>query len=313
VGPLPDDLSRRLADRYDVQTLGWADAADGHPALAQADGLLVTTRLVVDQTLLDAAPRLQVVALSSVGYDRVDVQACAGRGVWVTNSAGTLDGAVADLTVLLMLGVARRIEENAALVRSGRWFTGAGTPTLGTDLRGRVCGIVGLGQIGTVVAQTVHHGFGMQVRYTNRSGRTGLIGERCELDELLRTADVLTLHAPLTPQTKQLIGARELALMKPEAILVNTSRGDLVDEAALIQALQEGRLAGAGLDVVEHEPLDPASPLATLPNVMVTPHMASATVQTRRAMAERAIDNLAAALAGDEPPNPVNRPDRGAS
>jgi lactate dehydrogenase-like 2-hydroxyacid dehydrogenase len=163
-----------------------------------------------------------------------------------------------------------------------------------------------MGRIGSVVAQTAQRGFGMRVLYSNRSGRPAAVGERCELGEILRTADVVSLHAPLTPDTKHLIGTAELAVMKPSAILINTSRGALVDEAALVQALREGRLAGAGLDVMEREPLDPASPLAALPNVMLMPHVASATVETRRAMSELAIRNLRAALAGDVPPTAVN-------
>jgi glyoxylate reductase len=275
--------------------------------VGNADGLLCLLTDRVDADLLAAAPRLRAVANCAVGYDNVDLAAAAARGIVVTNTPDVLTEASADLAFALILAAARRIVEGDQLVRSGRWRGWRPDQLLGNDVHGATLGIVGLGRIGAAVARRAH-GFDMRVVYWSRRRlRRPAAGARwLSLDRLLATADVVTLHVPLTEATRGLIGARELARMKPTAVLVNTSRGPVVDEAALIAALRRRRIAAAGLDVFAREPDVPAA-LRTLPNVVLTPHVASATTATRGAMAALAARNLAAALAGRRPPNAVGR------
>ncbi len=285
--------------------------ADLLALVAGADAVLALLHDRVDEELLEAAgPQLRCVADVSVGYDNVDVAAAARRGVVVTNTPGVLDDATADLTMGLLLAAARRLAEGDRLVRAGRpWSWGLGF-MLGADLRGKLLGIVGLGGIGRRVAERAR-AFGMRIAYHSRSAapaavEAALEAERMPLGRLLAEADVLSLHCPLTPQTRHLIGAAELAAMKPTAVLVNAARGPVVDEAALARALAAGEIAAAGLDVYEHEPaVEPA--LLGLENVVLSPHLGSATVETRTAMAELAARNAISVLRGEGPLTPVSR------
>lgn len=276
---------------------------------AGADGLLCLLTDRVDDELLDAAPRLAVVANMAVGYDNVDVAAATSRGVPVTNTPGVLTETTADLTFALILAAARRIVEGDAMVRAGRWRSWGPMLLLGCDVHGATLGVVGMGRIGRAVAAR-GRGFGMSILYTDverlEQVEAELGARYCTLDELLRRSDFVTLHVPLTGATTHLIGAAELALMKPTAVLVNTSRGPVIDEAALVAALEAGRLGGAALDVMEREPVGPGHPLLSAPRMLLTPHIASASVATRTRMATMAAENLVAALHGRRPPNLVN-------
>jgi lactate dehydrogenase-like 2-hydroxyacid dehydrogenase len=255
--------------------------------------------------LMDKARHLRIIALTAVGYDSVDVAAATERGIVVTNTAGSLTDTVADLTFALMLAVARRVPEMERWMRAGKWQTVGVTP-MGRDLHHAVLGIVGLGRIGAAVADRAR-AFQMQVLYHDTVRREELerqYGYRfVALDALLAAADFVTLHTALTPETRGLIGVSALAKMKPTAFLINTSRGPVVDEKALIATLQAGRLAGAGLDVFEREPVDPENPLLHMENVVALPHIGSATDQ---AMVDLAADNLLAVLQGKPPLTPVN-------
>jgi glyoxylate reductase len=270
-----------------------------------ADGLLCLLTERVDAALLARAPRLRAVANYAVGYNNVDLAAAAARNVVVTNTPDVLTETTADLAFALMLAAARRLGEGDRLVRSGRWHGWEPDQLLGRDVHGATLGIVGLGRIGSAVARRAR-GFGMRVLYWGRRRlRRPPAGARyAPLPRLLAAADFVSIHVPLTAATRHLIGRRELARMKRTAILVNTSRGPVVDETALTHALTRGRIAGAGLDVFALEPHVPRA-LRMLPNVVLTPHVGSATTATRTAMAELAVANLGAALAGREPPNRV--------
>ncbi len=286
------------------------EAGELREVVAGADAILTLLGDRVDGALLDAAgPQLRCVANVAVGFDNVDLAAAARRGVVVTNTPGVLDDATADMTMALLLAAARRLGEGERLIRSGQPWRWGMDFMLGTDLRGKRLGIVGLGNIGARVAER-GRAFGMTIAYANRheaGAAAALEAERLELDELLASADFLSLHCPLTEETRHLISARELALMKPGAILVNTARGAVVDEAALAAALAEGGIAAAGLDVYEDEPaVEPA--LLGLENVVLAPHLGSATVETRTAMAELAARNAIAVAGGGEPLTPVSLP-----
>jgi glyoxylate reductase len=268
---------------------------DGRP---DVEALAVVAEQIDDRTL-DLLPSLRVVANYGVGYDDVDVAACARRGVAVTNTPGVLDAATADLAFALVLAVRRRIVEADAFVRSGRWASGWAQPQLlGDDIAGATLGIVGLGRIGQAVARRAR-AFDMRILYARRHSDE----ESTPLDELLAEADVVSLHVPLTEETRGLIDARRLGLMRGGACLVNTARGAVVDEEALVRELVAGRLR-AGLDVFAHEPQVPRA-LLGLPNVVLTPHIASATAATREAMTRVLVDNLLAARDGRELPNRV--------
>ncbi|HEU5063667.1 MAG TPA: D-glycerate dehydrogenase [Solirubrobacterales bacterium] len=283
--------------------------ADLLALVAGADAVLTLLRDRVDAELLDAAgPQLRCVANVAVGYDNVDLAAARERGVAVTNTPEVLDDATADLTIGLLLAATRRIAEGDRLVRSGRpWSWGMGF-MLGSSLRGKLLGIVGLGGIGRRVAERAR-AFGMEVAYHSRHPapaevEAALGAERMPLQRLLAEADVVSLHCPLTPETRHLIGAAELAAMKPSAVLVNAARGPVVDERALAEALASGQIAAAGLDVYEREPqVEPG--LLELDNVVLAPHLGSATVETRAAMAELAARNAISVLRGQGPLTPV--------
>ncbi|MBX3144806.1 MAG: D-glycerate dehydrogenase [Trueperaceae bacterium] len=258
----------------------------------------------VDEELLAAAgPELKLVANFAVGYDNVDVSACAARGVLVSNTPDVLTDATADFAFALLLAVARRVHQAHEFVASGTWQGWEPTQLLGLELGGATLGIVGMGRIGQAVARR-GAGFGMDVVYTARSDK-GVAGARwLPLDELLSTSDFVSLHCPLTPSTRGLIGAEALARMKPTAVLVNTARGGIVDDGALAEALRSFRLWGAGLDVFEGEPrVNPA--LLGLPNVVLAPHAGSATIQARSAMARLCVQAVLDVMAGATPPNLV--------
>jgi glyoxylate reductase len=276
---------------------------------AKADALLTLLTDRVDGDLLDAAPGVRIVSNMAVGYDNIDVPAATARRVLVTNTPGVLTETVADLTFALILAFARRLVEGERVVREGRWPPWRPAFLLGRDVWGTTLGIVGLGAIGLAVARRAR-GFGMRVLYASRSRKpepeAELGIEWRELDELLRESDYVSLHMALTPETRRMIGARELGLMKRDAVLVNTARGGVVDEEALIEALAQKRIGGAALDVFAVEPLAADSPLLRFDNVLVQPHVGSATIATRTRMADLAVDNLLAFLRGERPPCCVN-------
>ncbi|UVL21489.1 D-glycerate dehydrogenase [Pseudomonas sp. B21-023] len=309
---LSDELMARLHAQAEV-TLVEAPAADGlarlRAALPGAHGLLGAS-LRLDRALLDLAPQLEVISSVSVGVDNYDIEALDQRGVLLTNTPDVLTETTADTGFALILACARRVVELDGWIRAGHWRAGIGPAQFGCDVQGKTLGIVGMGRIGEALARRAHAGFGMRVLYHTRSPRPEVearygAGYR-SLDALLAESDFICLCLPLTGATQNLIGARELALMKPSAILVNISRGRVLDEAALLQALAERRIRGAGLDVFVQEPLAADSPLLQLDNLVVTPHIGSATLETREAMARCAVDNLLAALAGERPTNLVN-------
>jgi glyoxylate reductase len=310
---MPGRAPEMLAAAGRVREVAGAERLERERLLALVEGVDVALTMLydrVDEELLDAAgPDLRGICNVAVGFDNVDLAACARRGVVVTNTPGVLDDATADLAFALILAARRRLGEGERLIRAGRpWQWGMGF-MLGHDLRGERLGILGLGGIGARVAARAR-GFGMEIAYVGRRESphaAALEAARVDLDELLASADVVSLHTPLTPETRHLIGARELGLMKPTATLVNTARGAVVDEAALVEALREGRIAGAGLDVFEHEPhVHPG--LLELENVVLAPHIGSATVETRAAMAELAARNAIAIARGEAPETPVPLP-----
>lgn len=257
----------------------------------------------VDAALLDAGKDLKIVANVAVGYNNIDVPACRARGVVCTNTPDVLTESVADFTWGLILAITRRLSEGERVVRRHEWKGWAFDYMLGTELRGKQLGLVGLGRIAAAVAARAPV-FGMRVAYTSRSDK-GLPGaERMSLDQLLNTSDIVSLHVPLTPETTHLIDDKALARMKRSAYLINTARGPVVDEGALAWALQQRLIAGAALDVYEREPIVHPD-LFPLENVLLVPHLASGTTETRTAMAQLAVDNIVAVLSGRPPITPI--------
>ena len=308
---LQQEAMDRLASRFRVD-LWNSDMPPDYDSLreraAQADGILCLLTDRIDAALLEAAPGLRVVSNMAVGTDNVDVAAATARGIPVGNTPGVLTETTADFAFALLTAAARRIVEADAYVRAGEWRTWGPSVLLGRDLHGATLGIVGFGAIGRAVARRAQ-GFSMRVLYTRRTSGPApddMRAESVSLDRLLRESDFVSLHVPLTAETRHLIGARELALMKETAILVNTARGGVVDQGALVDALRRGRPAMAALDVTAVEPIDARDELLSLPNAIVTPHIASASVATRLRMANMAIDNLAAGLEGRLLPNCAN-------
>lgn len=309
---LSDDLLGRLREQAEVIFVDTAQA-DGlarlRDALPHAHGLLGAS-LRLDSSLLDLAPQLEAVASVSVGVDNYDIADLTRRGIVLTNTPDVLTETTADTGFALILATARRVVELASWVRAGHWQANLGPAHFGTDVHGKTLGIVGMGRIGEALVKRAAAGFGMRVVYHSRQPKPAveaLYGATCRsLDGLLEESDFVCLTVPLSAATEGLIGARELGLMKPEAILINISRGRVVDETALIEALREQRIRGAGLDVFVKEPLAVDSPLLQLDNVVATPHIGSATHETRQAMARCAVDNLLCALADQRPQNLVN-------
>lgn len=288
------------------------DEPIGRQALLQrvrgAAALITLMSERVDDELLEVAgPQLRVVANYAVGYDNIDVAACRRNGVVATNTPGVLTGATADMAFALLLAVARRLREGDELVRSGEWTGWQPLQLLGAQVSGATLGIVGLGRIGRAVARRAR-GFDMTVLYHNRNrdedAESDLGVRYVSLDELLELSDFVSLHAPLTQETRHMIAAAELRRMKPSAVLINTARGAVVDEADLVEALRDGTIAGAGLDVFEEEPaVHPG--LAPLPTVVLAPHLGSATLETRTEMALLCSRAVVDVLAGRQPPNAI--------
>jgi len=309
---IPDAGLQMLRDRCQMVEVNPHDRVLTREELLRAvvgrDGVLCLLTDRIDAEVLDAARGCKVFANCAVGYDNIDVPAATARSVAITNTPGVLTDATADLTWALIFAVARRAVEGDGYVRDGKFGGWAPMLFLGGDITGQTLGIVGAGRIGQAVARR-SVGFRMRVLYTDTSPQPELKREvgakRVELDELLRGADFVSLHTPLLKETQHLIGRRELALMKPTAYLINTARGPIVDEEALVEALRDGRIAGAGLDVYENEP-ELAPGLADLPNVVLLPHLGSASTGTRTRMATMAAENLLAVLGGRIPPNIVN-------
>ena len=309
---IPKEVLECLEKEHEVEP-NPSDQALDRKALVYAfknkEGVMCTMTDRIDRHLLARAPRLKMIANFGVGYDHVDVKEATKRGILVSNTPDVVTDATADIAFALILSTARRVVEGDRRIRAMEWGSWAPLKFLGTQITGKTLGIVGLGRIGRAVAKRAK-GFDMRVLYHKRRRLDGetekALGVRyAEPDDLFEKSDFVSLHVPLTEQTRHLIGAGELARMKPGAFLINTSRGPVVDERALVEALERGALGGAGLDVYENEPeVDPG--LVALENVILLPHVGSATLETRTAMAERAAQNLLAGLRGERPQDCLN-------
>lgn len=277
--------------------------------LASADAVLTMVTDRIDAEMLATSPNLKIIANMAVGYDNVDPRVAAEHGVWLTNTPRILAETTADMAFALLLDVARNVTRSDRDTRAGGWKSWSPTAFLGADVHRATLGIVGAGEIGSAVARR-GRGFAMRVLYTARNPKPALEAatgaKRCSLDDLLRESDFVSLHVPLNPETRGLIGAPQFARMKRTAILINTARGTVIDQAALVEALRTGQIAGAGLDVTDPEPLPLTHELFTFPNVVIAPHIASASFATRSKMATLAADNIIEVLAGRPPLTPVN-------
>ncbi len=316
---IPEPGLERIREYYDVDVWSEYTAPPYEVLLEKAreyDALVTLLTDRVDCNLIkEGQPRLRIIAQYAVGYDNIDLECATKYGVYVTNTPGVLTEAVADFTWGLILAVTRRIVEADDFVRSGKWYkTGTGwhpLMMLGFEVNGKTLGIIGMGRIGRAVAERAK-GFNMKILYYDsrrlpREEEERLNARYATLEELLRESDIVSLHVPLTKETYHLIGERELKMMKKTAYLINTARGKVVDNMALARALEEGWIAGAGIDVFEEEPLPPDHPLTKLKNVVLAPHAASATTETRTRMAMLVADNLIAFLKGEVPPTLVNK------
>jgi glyoxylate reductase len=308
---LPSSVIAKLHAVADVDLYAGDAAIPPHELrsrVADKDALVCLLTDAIDRTVIDAAPAMKVIANVAVGYHNIDVPYATSRGIAVTNTPDVLTESVADYTWALILAVTRRLAEGERLVRRGEWKGWALDFMLGSELRGKQLGLVGVGRIGRAVAARAP-AFGMRVAYSSRREIVGADmnagpGEPMSLDRLLLTSDVVSLHVPLTPETRHLVDKRALTRMKRSAYLINTARGPVVDEAALAWALQQHLLAGAALDVYENEPAVHPD-LLRLENVLLVPHLASGTTETRTAMADLAVENVLAVLEGRPPLTPV--------
>jgi glyoxylate reductase len=306
---VPAEVPRDWLARIDEAGCEVIVGVDAIPEARRSEvvGLFSLLTMSVDAGLLDRLPGLRVVSNMAVGYDNVDLEACAARGIPVGNTPGVLTDATADLTMALLLAAARRIDEAARDAREGRWHTWTPDGWLGVELRGTTLGIIGLGKIGLAVAERAR-GFGMRIVYAARSEHpeAAKVGAtRLSLEELLASSDFVSLHVPLTEATTRMIDAAALAKIKRGAILINTARGPVVDQDAVVAALREGRLRAAALDVTTPEPLPIDHPLFSTPGCLIVPHIGSATETTRRRMAELACMNLLAGVRGEPLPHRV--------
>lgn len=308
---LPEAVEARAARDYAARPASLDTPPLGEDALvahaAGADGLLVAPGNAVTAAVIDALPdSVRIIATFSVGFDHIDVEAARARGLIVTNTPDVLTDATADIALLCLLGAARRAGEGEALMRAGTWTGWTPTQMMGTHITGKRLGIIGMGRIGRAMARRCR-AFGMKIVYHNRhrlphNKESALDAEYLGLEDLLTRADAVSLHCPLTPETRHLINAERLALMKPTAYLVNTARGDIIDESALVRALEKGAIQGAGLDVYEFEPKI-SKELMTMDNVVLLPHIGSATKEARSRMSETAARNVIQVLDGGEPDN----------
>jgi gluconate 2-dehydrogenase len=308
----PETIAR-LAEHFEVETnpddSSWTKA-QLIERLKDKQGAFTTGSERIDAEVLDACPDLKICANMAVGYNNFDIDAMTAHGVLATNAPDVLTETTADFGFALLMATARRIAEREHFLRAGKWSKWAYDMFAGSDIHGATLGIIGMGRIGQGIAKRGAHGFGMKVIYHNRSRLDAALEAECKAryvgkEELLKTADHVVLVVPYSPASHHTIGAAELALMKPSATLVNIARGGIVDDAALAAALRDKRIAAAGLDVFEGEPKVHPD-LLTVPNVVLTPHIASATVPTRRAMAELAADNLIGFLVDRKPVTPLN-------
>jgi lactate dehydrogenase-like 2-hydroxyacid dehydrogenase len=304
---LPEAVHQALVGAFDAR-LNPDDtplsADDLRQALGSADALLTTVTDKLTAEVLAAEPRrARLIANFGVGFNNIDIEAAKARGLAVSNTPDVLTDATADLAITLLLMVARRTGEGERHLRGGQWTGWRPTHMLGTQVTGKTLGLVGMGRIARAVAQRAHHGFGMKVIYHDPFPPPAEVAaalgasQRATLEEVLREADFISLHCPATPETRHLINRDTLGQMRPEAFLINTARGDVVDEAALVEALAGRRIAGAGLDVFEREP-QVTQALTTMDNVVLLPHLGSATTETRVAMGLRAVENLQRFFAG---------------
>lgn len=307
-GSGPDSPLGRLHAAADVEV--WDGEESPSPdvlraRIADVDGVLSMLTDRIDGALLDAAPRLRVVANLAVGIDNIDVPACSARGVVVTNTPGVLDETTADMVFALLLASARRLADGSAAIRNGEWGEWHPTWLLGHEVTGATLGLVGPGRIAHAVARRAQ-GFAMRVQYYGRREVPGFPGERTSLPDLLATSDFVSVHVPLTPETAGMCDAPFFRAMKSNAIFLNTSRGSIVDQDALIAALEAGEIAGAALDVMTPEPIPTDHALLRAPNLIVTPHVGTATEATRTKMGHLAVGGLLGVLAGDQPANALN-------
>ncbi|MGE3075092.1 MAG: 2-hydroxyacid dehydrogenase [Dehalococcoidia bacterium] len=283
-------------------------AEEFRAAVAGAEGLLCSNQIPITAELMDSAPNLRVISGFGVGYNNVDLEAATARGIAVCNTPGVLSAAVADLTIGMIVLASRGLVPNAAYVRDGGWARRDPAPPLGWDLDGKTLGLIGFGRIGKAVAERARV-FGMKPIYYDTFTNPGAGWEDCpyrSLDDLFRESDVVSLHVNLTDETHHIVDAHALAMMKPTAWVVNTSRGPVIDQPALTNALKTNQIAGAVLDVLEAEPPEADDPILTLENAFTLPHIGSATVETRAAMLELAVANFIAVMSGNRPPECVN-------
>jgi len=309
---LPNELLAALRARFRVtyfEAIDETNRAAFLEAMRDADGLLgASVRL--DKATLAPATRLKIVSTISVGYDTFDVDDLTERGILLAHTPGVLTETTADTIFALILATARRVVELAEFIKAGRWRHSLDESLYGVDVHSKTLGFLGMGRIGQAVARRARLGFNMTILYHNLQPvpevETAFGARFLPLDEVLRAADFICVVLPLSPETEKLVGAREFALMRPQAIFINGSRGRIVDEVALIEALQQRKIHGAGLDVFEREPLPADSPLLAMPNVVALPHIGSATHETRLAMARLAVDNLIAGLDGERPRHLAN-------